>query len=259
MKTAAAALIALLANQNQYVIWETYTITLADGSVLTYSTRDDVPTLRDNIVLNLSFEDGSGQVIKDGSTYAQTTSAVTANVSNTSPLVQEGSLVITPGTYINYPTTGLFGFGRGPWTWLARIQVAAFVSGNGNCLFDFRTGQFQDGAFFIRGTAPHTAVYWDGSTESSSAGATNIQLGQPVEVACCYDGETVYTFVDGKRIAADVRVIDLGTSNPLRMGANWQNDPDSRSSMKIDEVRIIFGRCLYTEDYVASRGAFPRA
>ena len=38
MKVASSALIALLAGQNQYAMWEQYVITLADGTQLTYSS-----------------------------------------------------------------------------------------------------------------------------------------------------------------------------------------------------------------------------
>lgn len=40
MKQASQALIDLLAGTNQFVMWDVYTITLADGSVLTYSSGD---------------------------------------------------------------------------------------------------------------------------------------------------------------------------------------------------------------------------
>lgn len=40
MKQAADALIALLAGTNQYVMWEQYTVTLSDGSVLTWNSGD---------------------------------------------------------------------------------------------------------------------------------------------------------------------------------------------------------------------------
>lgn len=263
MKAASADLIALLAGSNRFDMWDVYTFTLVDGTVLTYSSRDAsaLPTRNNNIVLSLSFEQGTGnagKTIKDSSVFAQICNTVTAVSSANLPLVQNGSLVITPGTYIDYPKTALFGFGRKPWTWEARIRVAAFVTSQGNCLFDFREHQHEDGAMFIRGTAPHTLIYWDGTTESPSGGAENIPLGVPVECCVSYDGETVRTFVDGRRIAEQVRALDFGTSNPLRIGANWENDPDSQSSMKVDEVRVTRGVCLYREDYDPSRGFFPR-
>lgn len=46
MKNATPALIAFLAAAKQFVMWETYTFTLADGTVIEYSTRDeDAPPL----------------------------------------------------------------------------------------------------------------------------------------------------------------------------------------------------------------------
>lgn len=46
MKTATPELIALLADSKQFVMWETYTITLSNGNVVQYSTRDaDAPML----------------------------------------------------------------------------------------------------------------------------------------------------------------------------------------------------------------------
>ena len=40
MKAASAGLIALLANANHLVMWEVYTITLVDGTVLTWTCGD---------------------------------------------------------------------------------------------------------------------------------------------------------------------------------------------------------------------------
>ena len=258
MKAASADLIALLGGVgNQFVMWDTYTFTLADASTLTYSTADGAPQSYD-VVLNLSFEQGAGQVVRDGSSYAQATNAVTASTSASSPLVQGGSLIITPGAYINYPTTQLFGFGRGPWTWEARIQVASYPQTSGNCILDFRTSAFQDGAMFVRGSSPRTITYWDGVTADYSAAAADIAIGRPVEVCVSYDGATVYGFVDGELLFAHARALDFTGSRPLRIGTNWENDADSRSDFKIDEVRVTRGVCLYRASYTALRGAFPR-
>lgn len=40
MKTASAGLITLLATARQFVMWEVYTITLVDGTVLTWTQGD---------------------------------------------------------------------------------------------------------------------------------------------------------------------------------------------------------------------------
>lgn len=40
MKTASAGLINLLANSNEFCMWEVYTITLADGSVMTWTSAE---------------------------------------------------------------------------------------------------------------------------------------------------------------------------------------------------------------------------
>lgn len=40
MKTASAGLIALLASANHFVMWEVFTITLVDGTVLTWTSGD---------------------------------------------------------------------------------------------------------------------------------------------------------------------------------------------------------------------------
>lgn len=45
MKVASSALIALLSGQNQYAMWEQYVITLADGSIIRWSTADGPYTL----------------------------------------------------------------------------------------------------------------------------------------------------------------------------------------------------------------------
>ncbi len=44
MKTASAGLIALLGNSNVYFMRETYTFTLVDGTVLTYTTGEATGT-----------------------------------------------------------------------------------------------------------------------------------------------------------------------------------------------------------------------
>lgn len=43
MKAADPALIALLDSGDPFVMWEVYTITLADGTVLTWSTTELPP------------------------------------------------------------------------------------------------------------------------------------------------------------------------------------------------------------------------
>lgn len=40
MKTASADLVDLLANANAFVMWETYTITLVDGSTIIWTSGD---------------------------------------------------------------------------------------------------------------------------------------------------------------------------------------------------------------------------
>ena len=45
MKAASADLIALLANANRIVMWEVYTITLVDGTVLTWINGDVAGTV----------------------------------------------------------------------------------------------------------------------------------------------------------------------------------------------------------------------
>ena len=40
MKPASAGLIALLADSNTFVMWEVYTITLVDGTVITWTSND---------------------------------------------------------------------------------------------------------------------------------------------------------------------------------------------------------------------------
>lgn len=40
MKTASAGLIALFATAREFVMWEVYTITLVDGTVLIWTTGD---------------------------------------------------------------------------------------------------------------------------------------------------------------------------------------------------------------------------
>ena len=40
MKAASDQLIAFLASGKAMVMWDTFTFTLADGTILTYSTRD---------------------------------------------------------------------------------------------------------------------------------------------------------------------------------------------------------------------------
>lgn len=45
MKTASADLIALLASANHLVMWEVYTITLVDGTVLTWVNGDVAGTV----------------------------------------------------------------------------------------------------------------------------------------------------------------------------------------------------------------------
>ena len=40
MKAASADLIALLAGSNEFVMWEVYTVTLVDGTVLTWTNGD---------------------------------------------------------------------------------------------------------------------------------------------------------------------------------------------------------------------------
>jgi uncharacterized phage protein (TIGR02218 family) len=73
MKSASADLIALFANSNQFVMWDLYTVTLTDGTVLTYTTED---TAR-GAVFPEAFEDGTLAAYSSSSGNAALFSIVT--------------------------------------------------------------------------------------------------------------------------------------------------------------------------------------
>jgi hypothetical protein len=213
------------------------------------------------VVLLMGFENTeSPTTFIDESPAANAVARVgSAGISSFGSLIGEGSLALDgTGASLFIANTPNFGFGSGAWTMELTVVCNTAPAGGSFPLLDFRTDQFEDGAMFIGGSEG-AFFYFDGTTSSPASGGATLSAGVTYRLALSYDGEKIRGFIDGAMQFEEVRSVDFGSSNLLRIGVNFYTaDSLDQSNATFDEIRVTRGVCRFAGPYTVEAGPFPR-
>lgn len=190
--------------------------------------------------------DGAGGSVD----IAQTTVSKMPFMVNSSGVVQKMAGRVCPywadaNGRMELVANAALGFGTSPWTVEFYASAPTIDTGHYNELLDTRTTTGAGTGLFVV-TSTYKLGFYDGTLRGASG--TSVVNGTVNHIAWCYDGTTLYHFLNGNLESSQTLAIDFTSTRPAYLGNGREND-GSEWPGYIGECLITKGTCKWTASF----------